>query len=364
MYIRTFDQPSRGVLGPMHSQHLPAFTAIISKPKAGTASLSTHDALIAESLEYLASNAALESIEIDAYWPKWSGPWWQMMLLHEMGLTSSIPEPAITAVVEALDTRFLKFFPFHESEVPEGRDPLNSVACHCQLGTVHQLLFTYGVDVDKKLPWLRPWYLRYQMQDGGLNCDEAAYTRPVCKSSVVSTLPPLEAVLICTPREFTTEERSFLSRGADYLIEKKLFRAASSGKPIDADWLKLCFPRFYHYDVLRGLSFLLKCSLMLGKALPIDAISECLVHIDDEFSHGKIHVQRAAWAGAMSRWFDASSGSWERKPAQSNSLLDAVSATGVESPYLTKIWNETKADLSAVIQEGLLQPECAAMQGI
>jgi hypothetical protein len=339
----------------MHSQHLLPFTTIASKPMAETANVPCPDALIRESIKYLASRAALESIEVDAYWPKWSGPWWQMMLLHEMGLTSAIPEPVIAAVVKALDTRFLKFFPFHESEVPEGRDPLNSVACHCQLGTVHQLLFAYGIDVDEKLPWLRPWYMRYQMQDGGLNCDEAAYTRPVCKSSVVSTLPPLEAVLNCTPGELTAEERSFLSRGADYLIEKKLFRAASTGKPIDADWLKLSFPRFYHYDVLRGLHFLLKCSRRLGKPLPFDAVHECLVYIDDQFPDGRIRVQRAAWADAMSRWFEPSSGTWERKPAQSNALLDAVSAIGVESPYLTNIWNEVKADLAAILEEGLIR---------
>jgi hypothetical protein len=39
---------------------------------------------------------------------------------------------------------------------------------------------------------MRPWLRQYQLPDGGLNCDEAACVKSL-KSSMVSTLPPLEA---------------------------------------------------------------------------------------------------------------------------------------------------------------------------
>ena len=42
------------------------------------------EAAIADSIHYLGSDAALESIAADTYWPKWSSPWWHMLLLHEL----------------------------------------------------------------------------------------------------------------------------------------------------------------------------------------------------------------------------------------------------------------------------------------
>ena len=38
-----------------------------------------------------------------------------------------------------------------------------------------QVLAASGIDVERALPWIKPWFVRYQMADGGLNCDEAAY---------------------------------------------------------------------------------------------------------------------------------------------------------------------------------------------
>lgn len=319
------------------------------------------DRLIQVSVVYLSSSEAIKSIESDAYWPKWASPWWQMLTLHEMGLTSTIPKVSIDKIVHALSTTYLTFFPFKEDDVPSGFDPLMHVPCHCQLGTMDQLLTTYGVNVDERLPWLRPWYLKYQIGDGGLNCDEAAYLKASPKSSVVSTLPPLEAVLqsraVAQSRfesnAFSNEEKEFLDNGARYLIQKRLFRK-SSGEPMDKEWLQLCFPRFYHYDVLRGLSFLLKWSRTLERPLPSNVVEETVAKIDSEFPDGRIAVQRAAWAGANSRYFDAQSNSWTKAPATSYPLLETVSEIGTHSPHLSKTWHESKQNLLAIIEKGLL----------
>lgn len=306
-------------------------------------------------LKYLHSPAALASIDVDAYWPKWNGPWWQMMLLFEMGRVAEIPPQVIDKILQAFDSYYLDFFPFTEDAVPSGRDPLLHVACHCQMGTIYQLLTSYGVNIDERYPWMRPWFIRYQMNDGGLNCDEAAYVREVPRSSVVSTLPVLEAVLHCTPREFTEAEVGFLNRGAQFLIQKRIFRRASTGKAIDESWTKLCFPRFYHYDVLRGLNFLLRWSVKLRTQIPISAIAETIQLIDASFPSGTVFVQRDAWGGNMSRWFNAKDSTWFRAPAASFPLLELVSREGAESPYLTKIWNDTRDTLKTLIDENLIE---------
>jgi hypothetical protein len=313
-----------------------------------------HDRQVHDSISYLSSNETLESIETDAYWPKWASPWWQMLLLHEMGLTSQIPGVAVDKIVHSLKTSYLTFFPFKEEDVPEGFDPLMHVPCHCQLGTMHQLLTTYGINVDEHLPWLRPWYSKYQMDDGGLNCDEAAYLRQSPKSSVVSTLPPLEAVLRCSNSQFSDQEKKFLDNGAGYLIGKRLFRKTSNGEPMDAQWLGLCFPRFYHYDILRGLSFVLEWSRTFQQPLPVSAVEECIEKIDNAFPDGQIKIQRAAWAGANSRYFDKQSGSWTKAAAASYPLLDAVGAVGSDSPHLSKLWENAKLDLLEIIEQELL----------
>lgn len=321
------------------------------------------DRLVQESIDYLSSKRAIESIETDAYWPKWASPWWQMLTLHEMGLTSAIPKVAVDKIVEALSTSYLTFFPFKEEDVPSGFDPLMHIPCHCQLGTMDQLLTTYGVNVKELLPWLRPWYLKYQIGDGGLNCDEAAYLKSSPKSSVVSTLPPLEAVLLSgkgpesgNGTELSNGEKQFLDNGARYLMQKRLFRK-SNGEPMDKEWLQLCFPRFYHYDVLRGVSFLLKWSRTFDRPLPAHVVEETVEKIDKDFPDGRLTVQRASWAGANSRYFDAESNSWTKAPAASYPLLETIGKVGRHSPQLSKIWNDSKQDLLAIIDKGLLTDE-------
>lgn len=130
---------------------------------------------IQDTLDYLGSDAALAALDADAYWPKWDGPWWHMLLLHEMGEAKRIPAATLERLVGALERVPLKIFPVQPKEMPPGTDPYREVFCHCQLGNMYQVLAAGGLDVDLALPWMRPWLLRYQMSDGGLNCDNSAY---------------------------------------------------------------------------------------------------------------------------------------------------------------------------------------------
>src|SRR5215467_9295690 len=60
------------------------------------------DDAIAESARYLASDAALRSIEADTYWPKWHSPWWHILVLYELGEARRIPARTVTAIVDGL----------------------------------------------------------------------------------------------------------------------------------------------------------------------------------------------------------------------------------------------------------------------
>jgi len=286
------------------------------------------------SVAYLESEEARESLRADPYWPKWDSPWWHMTLLWELDMPGLIPKSAVETMVEVLRGHFLPYFPIRPEELPPETDPYRQTACHCGLGTMHQVLSACGVAVDAELPWIGEWLLRYQLPDGGLNCEWDAYTRSQ-KSSVVSTLPALEAILAKPAHDAL--ELKFLDDGADYLLSKKLFRS-STGSVIQEDWLKLCFPRFFDYDILRGLSFLRKWSRKLGRPLPEGAIAESVAIIEKKAAAGGLRVERIACSSDTSITRDES-GLWRRgMPARRFALLDEVSRIGRQSPELDALW--------------------------
>jgi hypothetical protein len=294
---------------------------------------------LSESICYLDSRRARESLKVDPYWPKWDSPWWHMTLLWELGLARSIPESAVYGMVEILKTHYHLLMPFKNEDLPAGVDPHRGVPCHCAVGTMHQVLMACGAAVDEEVPWMRAWLLSYQLPDGGLNCFGQAYAGSR-KSSIVSTLPALEAILLGTPRPFTEAEQSFLDDGARYLLNHRLFKSLS-GQTINEDWLKPCFPRFYEYDVLRGLTFLARWSRLRNKDLPLPPITEAVAAVERASQDEEIIIGRLAYAGARSldRQPDLS---WKGGPAALFPLLEEVSEIGSASASLTQCWTEIR----------------------
>ena len=314
------------------------------------------EAAVARSVEYLSSEKAAAQLRREPYWPKWDSPWWHMTLLWELRLAYRIPRATAIAMAEAMGDRYLKRFPASAEELPRGKTLEQDVACHCALGTMYQVLCDAGVSVESELPWIRRWFLRYQLPDGGLNCDERAYGNPRRKSSIVSTMPPLESVLFHTHRSFTKTEIAFLDRGAGYLIEHKLFRSVGGGgKIIQGDWLRVIFPRFYEYDVLRGLHFLVHWALLLDRELPLSAVIETLDALRRNFREDRLSVQRCDTPKTNSLVLD-SKGRWtgSKAPSSSFALLDAVSPVGRECPPLSATWQRTLEATRTLRERGKL----------
>lgn len=310
------------------------------------------EAQTAASTEYLASQNAIDSLAADPYWPKWNSPWWHMLLLHEMGHAPLIPVAAVGALVEAMRAYPVKIFPVHPGELPADVDPHRGYPCHCQLGNVYQVLSACGTDVDRELPWIRPWFLRYQMADGGLTCDNDAYlVNDECPSSMVGTIAAFEAILYCTGRPWTHEERAFLDAGARFLIGRELVHGSSTRhnsaeRESAKQWSLLCFPRFYFYDVLRGLSALVAWAEKTSSQLPSAAVAEVVERLSASFPDGTARVGRQphVWTGTILR---SDAGEWIKlrpaPPASMFSLLAATSAVGTVSPQLTRQWTDARA---------------------
>ncbi|MBF0546401.1 MAG: hypothetical protein HQM08_18290 [Candidatus Riflebacteria bacterium] len=300
--------------------------------------------LVHASEEFLSSDKAAVSLETNVYWPKWNSPWWHISLLKEMGMCDRIPRKVLRKLLDEFLCNSIDFFPFRESDVPSGKDPIADVPCHCQLASMYQVFFLCGFDVDVEIPWARPWFLKYQLPDGGLNCDEAVYLKATPKSSIVSTLPALEAILTCTNRPFSEAEITFLDAGAHYLLSHRLFRAAFNPENIiNPDWKLICFPRFYQYDFLRGLAFICRWSEKLKRSLDRETLNESLALIKEMTSSEKGFpiLGRRAWEGAKTYRYMPDGSRTKGHSADSFPLLEMVGVPGTPCPFL-------KNDLDAV----------------
>lgn len=106
----------------------------------------------------------------------------------------------------------------------------------------------FGQDVDAIVQRL----LGEQLEDGGWNCEaENGSTR----SSFHTTICVLEGLLDYERAGGDLEVTEARRRGEEYLLQRKLFRRASTGEVADEDWLQFSFPTQWHYDVLRGLDY-------------------------------------------------------------------------------------------------------------
>jgi hypothetical protein len=312
----------------------------------------TQVAGIDELASFLASDAALRSIAADPYWPKWDSPWWHMLMLFELGQATRIPERAVRAMLAALDALPVHHFPLRRADWPPDCDPSRHGTCHCALGSMHQVLSACGIDVDAELPWVRPWFTRYQLADGGLSCDETAYlVSDECPSSMVGTIAAFEAML-----EQGTDE--FVERAAGFLLGRELVQGSSSRhnaaeRTAASAWLEPTFPRFYFYDVLRGLTALVRWATLRQRALPVRVLAPVVTHLARLAPDGIVRVGRQAHAGRGT--LVQREGEWMRAPRASTfALLDALGVVGAKSAALTSEWQKTRYALLALLDAGLV----------
>ena len=245
-----------------------------------------------------------------------------MALLCEMGVPERIPDCAIANALTLLtQSTWPKFIIGEKGKPLSDEDRAKMDCCHCELAVFYMVLSACGCDMDAETPWIRRWFLTHQLPDGGLNCSPEAYGGSR-KSSVVSTLPPLEALLRFTRREFTVQEKAFLDNGARYLIEHRLCRVKGREDFIDPEWLKPIFPRFFEYDVLRGMSYLVAWAERRQQPVPREVLREGLRLLEGWIYEGRVRIGTQVFGEG---------GRWE---SDTFPLLDVVGSVGTISPYL------------------------------
>ena len=103
--------------------------------------------------------------------------------------------------------------------------------------------------VEKALNWL----VKVQNNDGGWLCP---YWRAHVKDKhgcFDGTICPLEAFNEVPRKNLTKKMKQAIEKGAEFLLMHRLFKADHHHyKVINSSWLKLSFPWFYGYNILRG----------------------------------------------------------------------------------------------------------------
>ncbi len=172
--------------------------------------------------------------------PVWLPTLFTMLLLRATGVDRA--DPSVGSAVERLQTGFrwdeeFGKKPFFEGEV----EP-------CINGGTLALGAYFGHPTES----LAQRLVGEQLDDGGWNCDSpksvrSSYHTTIC---VLEGLHEYERAVGSVP-----EVAAARRRGADYLLERGLFRRRSTGEVADPAFLNFAYPPRYHYDVLRALDY-------------------------------------------------------------------------------------------------------------
>ena len=143
----------------------------------------------------------------------------------------------------------------------------------CINGQVAMAGAYFGQDVSPVIARL----LSEQLTDGGWNCDAPHEST---RSSFNTTICVLEALLQYERTDGRLNTKAARTLGQEYLLERRLGRRRSTGETIAADrkggydWRRFAFPGWWHYDVLRGLDYLVQAG-----ATPDTRVDEAVSHL-------------------------------------------------------------------------------------
>ena len=301
---------------------------------------------IDESIAYLESPQALQDVCRDPYWPKWDSPWWHMHCLREIGQAHLIPKPVLKRLFDTVKNCYLPGFPFSEADIPAGADPYRSTQCHCQKGCLVGLAIDTQERVDEVMSDAIDWFSRYQMADGGFNCDNEAYLRERPVSSFVSSAPVFEALLECELLGARIPD-GLVDNVARFFIERKIHRSIRTGKVIHPAWRDDIFPRFYEYDLLRGTAALTEWMHRRGKTIEEQWFNEnCRLVLKQHGASSAANTIRNH-QGSFSIQ-PQEDGRWTNGRSNSFALLDLLGKSEFAEPFLQVHKNRVQCNLQSL----------------
>jgi hypothetical protein len=129
--------------------------------------------------------------------------------------------------------------------------------CASQQGNALYAIVTLGL-ADKRTECLVERLLHWQWPDGGWNCDKDPSAD---SSSFMETLTPMRGLAAYARHTGDSTVRKAVDRAASIFLERQLFKRRSTGATIRAEFVKLHYPLYWHYDILGGLKVLAEAGM-------------------------------------------------------------------------------------------------------
>lgn len=174
---------------------------------------------------------------------KWNGSHWTLALLADLGYPAG--DEALQPLLEETLGTWLGEAHQKRLRIIAGR----MRRCASQEGNALWAALRLGC-TDPRLDELAARLMRWQWADGGWNCDK----RPeVTISSFMETLIPLRALALYARRSSDPEATLAAERAAGIFLKRGMFRSLRDGAVMDPHFTRLCYPAFWHYNILAGL---------------------------------------------------------------------------------------------------------------
>jgi hypothetical protein len=246
-----------------------------------------------------------------AAYAKWQGAHWALGALAELGYPPG--DEALHPLREQVLGTWLdeayhrdvevatKSAAYRHSGVPVMRGRHRAHAS--QQGYALWSLETLGL-ADDRCDRLVELLLRWQWPDGGWNCDRDP---DADTSSFFETLLPMRGLHARGSARAVDAARA----AADVFLDRRLAYRASTGELIRAEFAKLHYPLYWHYDILGGLKGMMELGL-LGDPRCADALDllESMRLADGWPAHARfyrtstdiaMHHDCVDWGGASAR---------------------------------------------------------------
>jgi hypothetical protein len=214
----------------------------------------------------------------DPYLPKYRASYWQIMTLSRLGLdrTDSRIEKAcqhifqfqqlvgsFTSQTQGTLTKEYETRLKRHKKLPPRDQWISSIIFEQQLscltGNMSTALIRLGYERDPHVEKALAWLVDVQNVDGGWLCP---YWRAHIRDKhgcFHGSICALEAFSEVKAENRTAKMKKAIERGAEFMLVHRLFKADHhEHKIINPAWLKLSFPWFYEYSILRGLDVLSK----------------------------------------------------------------------------------------------------------
>lgn len=229
---------------------------------------------------------------------KWSGGFWRLVSLAELGTPGD--DPRVLALVSHVLTWLTGPTRHTRDRVVDG------LTRHCatQDGLGLAAVCRLGHAGDPRAEQLARWLVRWQWPDGGWNCDVRANGR---RSSVHETHGPIDGLVAYSDATGATWARESADAAVELLLDHRVLEAvrpAAAGEVLHPSMLRLRYPAYWHYGLLRGL-------VVLARA-------EAVGDPRTAGARDRLYARRAT----DGRW--PSDGAWWRRPGAHGSNVEVV----------------------------------------